>query len=96
MTLEDSIKNDKINKQKSPIHRPSEATPDDLLEINEDNGVITVKEGALIDCDGDPKIFDLVYTVTLDDGLWTTDGEVTEPFFIIHKYFDKISHIHGI
>lgn len=59
--------------------RPSsESTPDNLVEINEDNGVITVKEGALIDCDGDPKIYDLVYTVSLNDSLWQTDGEVSE------------------
>lgn len=37
------------------------------------NGVITVK--ANIDCD-DPRIEDLVYTVTLNDNLWETQGEI--------------------
>ncbi|XP_037029736.1 cadherin-23-like [Bradysia coprophila] len=65
-----------FNVFKYSIKPSSESTPDDLVEINEDNGVITVRDGAIIDCDGDPKIYDLVYTVTLNDSLWITEGEI--------------------
>ncbi|KAJ6639917.1 Cadherin-23 [Pseudolycoriella hygida] len=55
--------------------KPLDDTPEDLLEINEDNGVITVMENANIDCD-DPKIDDLIYNVTLNDGLFETEGTI--------------------
>lgn len=71
--------------------RPSsESTPDDLLKIDEDNGGITVNEGATIDCDGDPKIFDLVYTITINDGELESEGEVKfEKLFVSFHFLSS-------
>lgn len=54
---------------------PSLNTPDDLIEINPTNGVITVKENANIDCD-DPPIEYLIYTISLRDKDHLTEGEI--------------------
>lgn len=55
--------------------RPINGTPDNLIEINQYSGVITVKAHRQIDCD-DPPRFSLQYLITLYDGANETEGEV--------------------
>lgn len=58
--------------------RPINNTPDNLIEINQYSGAITVKSHKQIDCD-DPQRFFLAYLIKLYDGANETEGEVNKP-----------------
>lgn len=60
---------------KSIIFREQNDTLPDLVTIDSDNGLLTVKLNEEIDC-GFPPIEYLFYTVVLDDGLNENYGDV--------------------